>query len=90
MKGRGMIKRKVYLVQVKTKSGDYVGSFNSPFPERRLSEVISRLEGYMNLKDVTLTQTGERYPFVIVNKSAIEMIILMEETPEESADDLTD
>ena len=78
-----MTKRKVYLVQVKTKSGDYQGTFYSPFPDRRLSEAIAKLEGYLNLKDVTLTQTGEQYPFVIINKSSVEMIILVEEKEEE-------
>jgi hypothetical protein len=71
--------RKIYKVKIKTASGDYIGIFHSPFPEKRLSDAISRLDGYVNLKEVTLTQTGEKYPFVIINKNSIEMIILMDE-----------
>jgi hypothetical protein len=77
-----MSKRKIYEVQVKTKSGDYQGTFYSPFPDKRLSEAVSKLEGYLNLKDVTLIQTGEKYPFVIINKNSVEMIILVEEKEE--------
>lgn len=79
-----MSKRKIYKLKIKTPSGDYTGDFYSPHPEKRLSDVISRQEGYLNLKNVTLSQTGEKYPFVIFNKDNIEMIILVEEMAEEN------
>ncbi len=74
-----MTDNKIYKVKIKTKSGEYIGTFHSPFPDKRLSEALCRLDSYLNLKDVTQTDTGETYPFVVINKNTIDMIILLEE-----------
>jgi hypothetical protein len=74
-----MLASKLYQLIVKTPSGDYQGCFHSPQPEKRLTDALASLNGFLNLTDVTVTQTGEQYPFVIVNMKTIETIILLSE-----------
>jgi hypothetical protein len=79
-----MESNKVYLVKISTCNDEYLGTFHSPFPGRRLSDVISRIDGYLSLKDVTCAKSGEKFPFILVNKNSIETISVLKEV--EAAD----
>ncbi len=68
-----------YRVRVRTPNAEYEGIFFSPFPERRLSEVLTRLEQFINLKDARDVETGETYPFMVISKQSIETIKAVEE-----------
>ena len=70
---------KKYLVRVKTGSVEYEGMLFNPFPEERLSDVISRIEGFLNLKDAKDLSSEEKFPFMVVNKSFIETIKVIDE-----------
>jgi hypothetical protein len=78
-----MIERRIYEVKVRTDFDEYVGTFFSPSPNRRLSEVINRIEGFLSLKEVTCTNSGEKYPFIMINKASVESIRVLEENIEE-------
>ncbi len=80
-----MIERRVYEVRVRTDFDEYVGTFFSPIPNRRLSEVINRIDGFLSLKDVTCANSGDKYPFIMLNKASIESIRVLEEKIEEEA-----
>jgi hypothetical protein len=68
-----------YLVRVKTGSDEYEGLLYSPYPDMRLSDVISRIEGFLNLKDARDVSSDEKYPFMVVNKTFIETIKVIDE-----------
>lgn len=63
-----------YRVRIRTASAEYDGLFFSPYPERRLSEVLTRMEQFINVKDAKDVATGEVFPFVVISKSSIETI----------------
>jgi hypothetical protein len=75
------IQSRKYLVRIRTASAEYEGVFYSPYPERRLSEVLTRMEQFINLKDAKDIATGENYPFMVISKSTIETIKVVEEGP---------
>ena len=79
-----MTDRKLYRLRVQTFSGAYEGTFFSLSPEKRLSDTLAKLEGYLNLKDVVVADSGERYPFVMISTTSIETIILLQEYAEEA------
>jgi hypothetical protein len=79
-----MIERRIYQLRIRTDFEEYIGTFYSPFPNQRLPEVIGRIEGYINLKNVLCTQSGEKFPFIMVNKNRIETIRVLGEKIEES------
>ena len=68
-----------YRVRVRTTSAEYEGLFFSPYPERRLSEVLTRMEQFINLKEVKDVTTGESFPFMVISKNSIETIKVVEE-----------
>ena len=70
---------KQYLVRVRTSSGEYEGIFFNPFPETRLSDVLSRGENFINLKDAREISSEEKYPFMVVNKTFVETIKVISE-----------
>jgi hypothetical protein len=72
-------KSRKYRVRIRTPHAEYEGLFFSPHPERRLSEVLTRMEPFINLKDVMDTETGETFPFMVVSKVSIETIKVVEE-----------
>ena len=78
--GTGEEGSKSYLVRVRTTSDEYEGRLYSPFPEKRLAEVLSRLEDFVNLKDASSVATKEKYPFMVISKSHIETIKVLDES----------
>lgn len=70
---------KQFLVRVKTGSLEYEGLLFNPFPDMRLSDVISRLDGFINLKDAREISSDEKYPFMVINKSFVETIKVIDE-----------
>lgn len=66
-------------MRVKTTSTEYEGLFFSHFPEKRLSDVLSRLDQFLNLKDAMDCKTREKFSFVVISKSSIETIKVIEE-----------
>ena len=68
-----------YRVRIRTASAEYEGLFYSPFPERRLSEVLTRMEQFINLKDAKDVVSGEAFPFMVISKTTIETIKVVEE-----------
>lgn len=68
-----------YRVRVRTSSAEYEGIFFSPYPERRLSEVLTRLEQFLNLKEARDVESGETFPFMVISKQSIETIKVVEE-----------
>ena len=68
-----------YRVRIRTKSSEFEGLFFSPYPERRLSEVMTRMEDFINLKEVKDLTTGEAFPFMVISKPSIETIKVLEE-----------
>ena len=68
-----------YRVRVRTSSAEYEGIFFSHSPERRLSEVLTRLEQFLNLKEARDVESGETFPFMVISKQSIETIKVVEE-----------
>ena len=68
-----------YLVRIRTTNAEYEGLFFSPFPEKRLSEVLTRMEQFINLKEAKDTDSGESFPFMVINKTSIETIKVVKE-----------
>ena len=68
-----------YLVRIRTMSAEYEGQFFSPYPERRLSEVLTRMEQFINIKDAKDIVSGEAYPFMVISKTSIETIKVVKE-----------
>lgn len=68
-----------YRVRVRTATAEYEGLFFSPYPERRLSEVLTRMEQFINLKEAKDILTGESFPFMVISKNSIETIKVVEE-----------
>lgn len=76
--GAGSQSRK-YRVRIRTASSEFEGLFYSPYPERRLSEVLTRMEQFINVKDARDVTTGEAFPFMVISKNSIETIKVVEE-----------
>ena len=70
---------KSYLVRIKTPSGEYEGTMFSAFPTRRLSEVITMAQEFINLKDAKDLLSKEKYPFMVISKHHIETIKVLDE-----------
>jgi len=68
-----------YRVRIRTSSAEFDGLFYSPYPERRLSEVLTRLEQFINIKEAKDVATGESFPFMVISKTSIETIKVLEE-----------
>ena len=68
-----------YLVRIRTASAEYEGLFFSPYPEKRLSEVLTRMEQFVNLKDAKDVASGDTFPFMVISKTSIETIKVIEE-----------
>jgi len=68
-----------YLVRIRTASAEYEGMFFSPYPDKRLSEVLNRMEQFINLKDAKDVDSGEAFPFMVINKTSIETIKVVKE-----------
>lgn len=68
-----------YRVRIRTATGEYEGLFFSPYPERRLSEVLTRMEQFINLKEARDVVSSERFPFMVISKGSIETIKVVEE-----------
>jgi hypothetical protein len=68
-----------YLVRIRTAKAEYEGMFFSPYPEKRLSEALTRMEQFINLKDAKDIDSGEAFPFMVINKSSIETIKVVKE-----------
>lgn len=73
------VSSKSYLVRIKTGTGEYEGIMFSPYPSRRLSEVLTRMEDFINLKDARDLSTKEKFPFMVVSKNFIETIKVLDE-----------
>jgi hypothetical protein len=74
----GVLSRK-YMVRIRTANAEYEGMFFSPYPERRLSEVLTRMEQFINIKDAKDIASGETFPFVVISKTSIETIKVLKE-----------
>ncbi|HEY5998502.1 MAG TPA: hypothetical protein VI078_04275 [bacterium] len=68
-----------YRVRVRTQNAEYEGIFFSPYPDRRLSEVLTKLEQFLNLKEARDVETGETFPFMVIAKHSIQTIKVVEE-----------
>ena len=68
-----------YLVRIRTTNAEYEGKFFSPYPERRLSEVLTRMEQFINLKEARDIETGDTFPFMVISKNSIETIKVIKE-----------
>jgi hypothetical protein len=68
-----------YKVRIRTATAEYEGMFFSPYPEKRLSEVLTRMEQFINLKDAKDVATGDTFPFMVISKTSIETIKVVEE-----------
>jgi hypothetical protein len=68
-----------YLVRIRTVTAEYEGLFFSPYPEKRLSEVLTRMEQFINLKDARDTVSGDTFPFMVISKNSIETIKVVKE-----------
>lgn len=68
-----------YRVRVRTATAEYEGIFFSPYPDRRLSEVLTKLDQFLNLKDARDVGSGETFPFMVISKRSIETIKVVEE-----------
>jgi len=68
-----------YRVRIRTSTAEYEGLFFSPYPEKRLSEVLTRMEQFINLKEAKDTTSGETFPFMVISKNSIETIKVVEE-----------
>jgi hypothetical protein len=74
----GMQSRK-YLVRIRTTTAEYEGKFFSPYPDKRLSEVLTRMEQFINIKDAKDMDTGDTFPFMVISKTSIETIKVVKE-----------
>jgi len=72
-------KSRKYLVRIRTATAEYEGMFFSPYPERRLSEVLTRMEQFINLKDAKDIDSGDAFPFMVISKTSIETIKVVKE-----------
>ena len=70
---------KRYLVRIRTAKGEYDGVFYSPFPTKRLADVLVQMEGFINIKDAMDISTKEKYPFMVIGKNHIESIKVLDE-----------
>ena len=70
---------KRYLVRIRTQKGEYDGVFYSPFPKKRLADVLVQMEEFINLKDAMDISTKEKFPFMVIGKSHIESIKVLDE-----------
>ncbi len=68
-----------YLVRIRTASAEYEGMFYSPYPDKRLSEVLTRMEQFINLKDAKDVASGDAFPFMVISKTSIETIKVVKE-----------
>ena len=68
-----------YLVRIRTANAEYEGKFFSPYPEKRLSEVLTRMEQFINLKDAKDIDSGDSFPFMVISKTSIETIKVVKE-----------
>ena len=68
-----------YLVRIRTATAEYEGMFHSPYPKRRLSDVLTRMEQFINLKDAKDIDSGDAFPFMVISKTSIETIKVVEE-----------
>jgi len=68
-----------YQVRIRTTTAEYEGKFHSPYPEKRLTEVLTRMEQFINLKDAKDLETGDTFPFMVINKTSIETIKVVKE-----------
>lgn len=68
-----------YRVRIRTANGEYEGLFSSPYPDRRLSEVLTRMEEFINVKEVIDVVSKEVFPFMVIAKNSIETIKVIEE-----------
>ena len=68
-----------YRVRIRTATAEYEGMFFSPYPEKRLSEVLTRMEQFINLKDAKDVASGECFPFMVISKTSIETIKVVKE-----------
>ena len=68
-----------YLVRIRTATAEYEGMFFSPYPDKRLSEVLTRMEQFINLKDAKDVASGETFPFMVISKTSIETIKVVKE-----------
>jgi len=73
------VQSRKYRVRIRTASAEYEGVFYSPYPERRLSEVLTKIDQFINLKEARDVATGETYPFMVISKGSIETIKVVEE-----------
>ncbi len=74
----GLHSRK-YLIRIRTSSAEYEGLFFSPYPDKRLSDALTRMEQFINIKDAKDITSGEAFPFVVINKTSIETIKVLKE-----------
>jgi len=75
-------KSRKYLVRIRTGFAEYEGIFCSPYPEKRLSEVLTRMDQFFNIKDARDVSTGEQFPFMVISKNSIETIKVVQESTE--------
>jgi hypothetical protein len=68
-----------YLVRIRTGSAEFEGLFFSPYPERRLSEVLTRMDQFINIKEARDVVSGEVFPFMVISKSSIETVKVIKE-----------
>ena len=68
-----------YLVRIRTATAEYEGLFFSPYPKRRLSDVLTRMVQFINLKDARDIATGDTYSFMVISKASIETIKVVKE-----------
>lgn len=68
-----------YLVRIRTTTAEYEGKFYSPYPDRRLAEVLTRMEQFINLKDAKEIISGDTFPFMVISKTSIETIKVVKE-----------
>jgi hypothetical protein len=53
--------------------------FYSPFPTKRLADVLVQMEGFINIKNAMDISTKEKYPFMVIGKNHIESIKVLDE-----------
>jgi hypothetical protein len=75
----GRVTSKRYLVRIRTERGEYDGVFFSPFPTKRLAEVLVQMDDFINLKDARDVSTKEKFPFMLIGKNHIESIKVLDE-----------
>jgi hypothetical protein len=71
-----------YLVRIRTGIAEYEGMFFSPYPEKRLSEVLTRMDQFINIKDAVDVSSGEKFPFMVIGKASIQTIKVVQEWTE--------